>query len=205
MDRAPARPAYYPGSDSTGCRRAAAYPAGGAPRARRRSVAADRRRLRPGRNGLHTEYFAPVLAVIEIPGLGAAFLNEAIRIANDDLAGTLGVNLIAHPRTLRAAGPAFDEALAKLRYGTIAVNAWSAFGFLLARAPWGAFPGNTLADVGSGIGVVHNALLLDSPERTVVRGPFRPAHRALGAGEFTLTPKPPWFVTNRTAATTGAG
>ena len=55
----------------------------------------------------------------------------------------------------------------------------------------------------SGIGVVHNALLLDGPERTVVRGPFRPSPRSLLHGEFALTPKPPWFVTARTAATTG--
>ena len=55
----------------------------------------------------------------------------------------------------------------------------------------------------SGIGIVHNAFLLDKAERTVVRGPFRPSHRAPGAGEFTLSPKPPWFVTNRTQATTG--
>ena len=41
------------------------------------------------------------------------------------------------------------------------------------------------------------------PERTVVRGPFRPVHRSLAAGEFTLSPKPPWFVTNKTQATTG--
>ncbi|MCX4641571.1 hypothetical protein [Streptomyces sp. NBC_01446] len=40
-------------------------------------------------------------------------------------------------------------------------------------------------------------------ERTVVRGPFRPAPRSLLRGEVTTSPKPPWFVTNRTAATTG--
>jgi aldehyde dehydrogenase (NAD(P)+) len=60
-----------------------------------------------------------------------------------------------------------------------------------------------LDDVQSGIGVVHNALLLDGPERTVVRGPFRPAPRSILHGEFTLSPRPPWFVTNRTATTTG--
>ncbi len=42
---------------------------------------------------------------------------------------------------------------------------------------WGGFPGTTLEDAQSGIGVVHNALLLDSPERTLVHGPFRAAPR----------------------------
>ena len=54
----------------------------------------------------------------------------------------------------------------------------------------------------SGIGVVHNALLLDDTERTVVTGPFRPAPRSVLHGEPTLSPTPPWFVTNRTAADT---
>jgi aldehyde dehydrogenase (NAD(P)+) len=40
-------------------------------------------------------------------------------------------------------------------------------------------------------------------ERSVVRGPFRPAPRSVLHGELALSPKPPWFVTNRTAATTG--
>ncbi|MEA2356135.1 MAG: hypothetical protein QOD61_2264, partial [Solirubrobacteraceae bacterium] len=54
----------------------------------------------------------------------------------------------------------------------------------------------------SGAGVVHNALLLAGTERTVVRGPFRPAPRSLMRGELTLSPKPPWFVGNRTADVT---
>src|SRR5262249_35088650 len=75
-------------------------------------------------------------------------------------------------------------------------------GYLTAAATWGAFPGHTLDDVQSGIGIVHNAVLLAGPERTVLRGPFRPAPRALLHGEPSMSPKPPWFVTNKTAATT---
>jgi hypothetical protein len=51
--------------------------------------------------------------------------------------------------------------------------------------------------------VVHNALLLNNTERTVVTGPFRPAPRSVLHGETSISPKPPWFVTNRTAARTG--
>ena len=93
--------------------------------------------------------------------------------------------------------------LADLRFGTIAVNAWTALGFLTASATWGAFPGHTVDDVQSGIGIVHNALLIDGAERTVVRGPFRPLSRSLISGEMSISPKPPWFVTNKTAASTG--
>ena len=92
--------------------------------------------------------------------------------------------------------------MAHLRYGTIAINAWTGVGFLSAAAPWGAFPGHTRDNVQSGIGVVHNALLLDDVERTVVRGPFRPFPRSIAHGEWALLPKPPWFVSARSGALT---
>lgn len=95
------------------------------------------------------------------------------------------------------------QLLADLRYGTTAVNCWTGVGYPTANATWGAYPGHALDDIQSGRGVVHNALLLARPERTIVRGPFRPAPRSLLAGEMALTPNPPWFVNNRTAATTG--
>ena len=200
LSRAPGRPAYYPGSEQRVAAAKASYPQAESLGGGRLLLDAE---VTAGESALTVEYFAPVLAVTQIPGTGLDFLRAAVAAANDDFAGTLGVNVIAHPSTLRAAGAAFDEALADLRYGAIAVNAWTGFGFLTARATWGAYPGHTLSDVQSGIGIVHNALLLDRAERTVVRGPFRPAHRAVSAGEFTLSPKPPWFVTNRTQATTG--
>ncbi|RMI30137.1 aldehyde dehydrogenase family protein [Nocardia stercoris] len=155
-----------------------------------------------GEPALHTEYFSPVLGVLELPGATSEFLTEAVAVCNDEFEGTLGVNIIAHPRTLRELDAEFDSAVERLRYGTVAVNAWTGVGYLTARATWGAFPGHTLDDIQSGIGVVHNALLLGDTERSVVRGPFRPAPRSVLHGEFTFSPKPPWFVTNRTQATT---
>jgi aldehyde dehydrogenase (NAD(P)+) len=160
-------------------------------------------RPEPDEYALTEEFFAPVLGVTELPGRGAAFLRAAVTLANERFAGTLGVNLLVDPATQREVGGALDEAIADLRYGTIAVNAWTGFGYLTARARWGAFPGHTIDDAQSGIGVVHNAALLDDTERTVVRGPFRPVPRSLRHGQFTLSPKPPWFINNRTAATTG--
>ena len=70
-------------------------------------------------------------------------------------------------------------------------------------ATWGAYPGNSLDAVGSGIGIVHNSLLLDHTEKTVVRGPFRPFPRSVAGGEMSLAPRPPWFVTARTAPQVG--
>ncbi|MCU1423630.1 MAG: aldehyde dehydrogenase, partial [Microbacteriaceae bacterium] len=141
--------------------------------------------------------------VIELPGTGQAFLDTAVETVNDDFVGTLGANVLVDPATKKRLGDGFREAVARLRYGTIAINAWTGVGYLTAAAPWGAFPGHDLANVQSGIGTVHNALLIDSPERTVVTGPFRPFPRSFAGGEFALFPKPPWFVTSRSAAVTG--
>ena len=157
----------------------------------------------PTETAFTTEYFAPVLGVAELPGSGGEFLDAAVTASNERLRGTLGANIIIHPSTARALGDGLRDRLARLRYGTIGVNAWTGVGYLTATATWGAFPGHPLDDVESGIGTVHNALLLERPERTVVYGPFRPSPRSVLHGERSISPKPPWFVDNRTAATTG--
>ncbi len=199
IDRAPARPAYYPGSDGRVAGALESYP--GSARANGRVLVED---LPAGDTPLlRTEYFSPVLGVVSLPGTGADFLRNAVDFANDELMGTLGANIIVDPATAKELGAHLDTAVEDLRYGTVAVNAWTGLAFLTPRASWGAFPGHTLDDIQSGIGVVHNAFLLDDVERTVVRGPFRPAPRALLRGEFTLSPKPPWFVTNKTGTGTG--
>ncbi|OGB25565.1 MAG: aldehyde dehydrogenase [Burkholderiales bacterium RIFCSPLOWO2_02_FULL_57_36] len=145
------------------------------------------------------EVFAPALNVTELSGNDPeAFLKAAIDYANNQLYGTLGANIVIHPKTIAQIGRArFEEMLIDLRYGTIAVNAWTGLGFLTPQATWGAFPGHTLADVQSGIGTVHNSLLFDKPERTVVEAPFKPFPRNLLSLSFTLLPRPPWFITNR--------
>ncbi|WP_182376252.1 aldehyde dehydrogenase family protein [Nocardioides sp. WS12] len=201
---APERPAWYPGcalrvADARGKHPAAEAVAGSAVRT-----------LIPGldvsdsnETAFHTEYFGPVLGVAELPGTGEAFLAKAVNVANDTLRGTLGANIIVDPRTKKMLGKALEEQVARLRYGTIGVNVWTAVGYLTPHATWGAFPGHPLDDIQSGRGVVHNALLLDQTERTVVTGPFRPFPRSILHGEASITPKPPWFVNNKTSATTG--
>ena len=55
----------------------------------------------------------------------------------------------------------------------------------------------------SGIGAVHNTMLFDRPQRTVVEAPFTPFPRNLLTLSFTLLPRPPWFITNRRANVLG--
>ncbi|TYL46059.1 aldehyde dehydrogenase [Nocardioides sp. BGMRC 2183] len=201
---APARPAWYPGCADRVTDARAAHPGAEA------VGGTDDRTLLTGLDlaagedsAFRTEYFSPVLGVAELPGTGAEFLTAAVGASNRHLHGTLGANLVVHPHTVKQLGDVLEEQIARLEYGTVGVNAWTGLGYLTAHATWGAFPGHPLDDVQSGRGVVHNALLLDRTERTVVRGPFRPAPRAILHGEWTISPRPPWFVDNRTAATTG--
>lgn len=203
---APERPIWYPGAPSRMGLAADAYPDA--------LVLGDRVLVEIGDGDdstalRSTEYFAPVLGVVTVPGSGQAFLDAAVAYANDELQGTLGANLLIDPATEKSLGTGFERAIADLRYGSIAINGWTAFGFITPTLTWGAFPGSTIADVGSGIGVVHNALLLDAVERSVIRGPFRPFPRSLpganGGGRLTILPKPPWFVSARTGADVSEG
>ncbi|WP_309680590.1 aldehyde dehydrogenase family protein [Polaromonas sp.] len=153
---------------------------------------------RPG-DAESVEVFAPALGVTELVGTDPEqFLKDAIAYANSQLYGTLGANLVIHPKTISSIGRArLEELLIELRYGTIAINAWTGLGFLTPQAAWGGFPGHTLDDAQSGIGFVHNSMLFDRPQRTVVEAPFKPFPRNLLSLSFSLLPKPPWFITNR--------
>ncbi len=103
-----------------------------------------------------------------------------------------------HPDTIQQIGRRrFEEIVGGLRYGAIAINAWTGLAFLIAACPWGAFPGHRLNDVGSGIGFAHNSVMFDRSERTVITGPWRPFPRSILHGRPDFLPRPPWFVTNR--------
>lgn len=192
MREAPQRPPYYPGALDRIER------LGGTQRATLR--------LDPFSPQLafEMEAFAPLLAVVELPGDVTTYLRDAVAFANDRLWGTLGANVVIHPATMRSHRADLDTAIANLRYGCVAVNAWTGVGFLLTDTTWGAYPGHTLGDVRSGIGVVHNALLFDRAQKSVVYAPFAPFPRSLFGYGGALLPKPPWFVTARTADRTGA-
>ena len=204
LSAAPQRPAWYPGTEERVSRARALHETaecvGGAPG---RTLLPSLDLSDDSETAFRTEYFGPVLGVAELDGTGAYFLHSAVSAANDRLRGTLGANIVIDPRTRRDLRGDFDHAVQALHYGTIGVNAWTGVGYLVPYATWGAFPGHPLDDIQSGRGVVHNAGLLADVERTVVRGPFRPAPRSVLHGEWTISPKPPWFVDNRTAATTG--
>ncbi|MFT6577531.1 MAG: hypothetical protein ACJA16_005748 [Akkermansiaceae bacterium] len=104
---------------------------------------------------------------------------------NDQLVGTLAAGITVALEWEKQYAEEFDQLLRTLRFGTIGLNQWPGIAFGLMSPPWGGFPGATLADVQSGIGLVHNTYLLRKPEKTIVRAPLN------------LRPKPVWFSTHR--------
>jgi hypothetical protein len=93
--------------------------------------------------------------------------------------------VLVHPTTARDYETDLDRAIAGLRYGAIGINCWSSVAYALVTPTWGAFPGHTPEDIQSGSGVVHNAFLLDHPQKSVVRAPWR------------IRPTPVWFADHK--------
>lgn len=113
------------------------------------------------------------------------FLDRAVDFMNESLWGTLAAAITIPPSFQRQHAARLDAALGRLRYGSIGVNQWPGVAYALMSPPWGAYPGGTLANVQSGIDVVHNTYLLDHPQKTILRAPL------------ALFPKPMWFSTHR--------
>ena len=136
-----------------------------------------------GEYALNVEAFCAVLAVTHLEDYtdSTDYLNKAIDFCNDHIWGTLSMMLFIDDRTRKSMGNAFDDAIAKLKYGGIGVNVWAGVVYGLVTPSWGAYPGHTLEDIRSGKGVVHNGLLLDHPEKSVLYAPF------------VMKPTPPWF------------
>ena len=124
-----------------------------------------------------TEAFCGVVAEtpLESPLSIPTFLDRAVAFCNERLWGTLSATIIVHPRSLKdpAVAAALDRAIAGLRYGTVAVNCWSAAAYGMITTTWGAYPGATDEDIQSGRGVVHNSLMLERVQKSVVRAPFK--------------------------------
>jgi hypothetical protein len=190
------RRAYYPGSAAKYAafapHRAQDWVAAGHPAGTLPAV------LRPDLDPLaddlafREEAWSPVLAETPLAGESEAeYLDAAVRFCHQRVFGSLSVVLLISPAARERHHVHVDRAIAALRYGTVAINHWPAVSFALGNAPWGPYPGHTLEDVGSGIGVVHNPLMFERPLKTVLWGPF------------VTRPKPVWFVTHQRSHVAG--
>jgi hypothetical protein len=144
----------------------------------------------PKETNFFTEPFCAILSEVSIGSNDPTeFLQAALPFANDQVWGTLNAMFFLHPKVEGSPGvkAAFDATLRDLRYGTVSVNAWPALGYAFVTTPWGGHPSATLENVQSGIGWVHNTVLLENIEKCVVRAPLKampkmvyfPSHKTL--------------------------
>jgi hypothetical protein len=104
------------------------------------------------------------------------FIHKAVEFANERLWGNLVATIIVHPASLKdkAVAAAVDQAIEDLRYGSIVINNWGLLAYYMKITPWGAYPGNELHDIQSGIGFVNNPLMLDRVQKSVIYSDFAP-------------------------------
>lgn len=188
----PPRQAYYPGAQQRYDGFLAAYPQAKAlgPRSSRVVPWTIIRDVPPkkGEHALTQEAFCGVLAETKLDSAGPReFLSDMVAFANDACWGTLSCVILIHPATATAYAKELDQAIADLRYGGIAINCFAGVIYALVGPSWGAFPGHPDTDIRSGRGVVHNGLLFDHPEKSVVYAPFH------------IAPTPAWFADHKTA------
>ncbi len=199
MSATPARKTWYPGASDRyrrltegrrGIWRSEAAP-GALPWTLLTGLDQDR-----DRDVFRTEAFCPVLGETSVGSEDPLeFLEAASDFVTRRLWGTLSANLVVPPKLLsdQTFRSALDRVIRRLRYGSIAVNCSAAYAFGLGTPPWGSFPGQPLSDVESGIGFVHNTLMLEDVEKTVL---WHPAVHPI---------KPTYFPTHRTGARVSRG
>jgi acyl-CoA reductase-like NAD-dependent aldehyde dehydrogenase len=102
------------------------------------------------------------------------YIEKAVEFANDRLWGNLVASILVHPESMKdpKIAAAVERAIEKLNYGTVVVNSWGVQSWMLLTPTWGAFPGNDIYDIQSGIGVVNNMLMFDHPQKSVTYSPF---------------------------------
>ena len=127
------------------------------------------------------EWFIPIAVETTVEGESIEDFCAAVSQVVHDLPGNLAAS-VTRPDGMAT----HDEARVELfiehvRYGVVAVNAWSALAYAVGNIPWGGFPGGTIEAPESGLGYVHNPYFLPLVQNSILRSPLR------------VWPTPPWF------------
>jgi hypothetical protein len=118
------------------------------------------------------------------------FLDNAVEFVNERIFGTLCASITMPHGFASRHSAQLDQAIARMRYGSVSINQWSGVVYGLMTPPWGGYPGSTIETPESGIGHVHNTFFLSRFDKTVLRGPL------------CNFPKPAWFPSHRTCQQT---
>ena len=139
------------------------------------------------------EWFVPVATEVPLAaGSLADFCDRAAAFARG-LPGSLAASVTAPDLPTAADERHVARLTGGLEKGTVAVNTWSALAYAIGSAPWGGFPGGTLAAPRSGLGRVHDPLLLPGVHDVILRAPL------------VVRPTPPWLPWHRHGARLARG
>jgi hypothetical protein len=178
LESLPPRPAWYPGAaalweEISG--RAAADD-GSLPWVFRDGLRAD-----ADEAWIMREWFGPVAGELPLDAADVeAYCTRAAALARS-LPGSLAASVTVPEYLSTRDAARADLLLEHLPFGIVGRNCWSALAYSMASIPWGGYPGGTRGDPKSGIGFVHDPLLLPLVHNSIIRGPLA-ARRT-----------PPWF------------
>ena len=127
------------------------------------------------------EWFGPVAGELSLEAADVEdYCSRATALARS-LPGSLAASVTVPEYLSTRAAARAELLLEHLPFGIVARNCWSALAYSMAGVQWGGYPGGTRADPKSGIGFVHDPLLLPLVHNSIIRGPL--------AARLT----PPWF------------
>ncbi len=131
------------------------------------------------------EWFAPVAIETPIEASDIEAFASGVIERTQKMPGSLAATVVVPDSLSSRDRPRIDLLVEHLPYGVVAVNTWSALAYALGSVPWGGFPGGTLVEPASGIGFVHDPLMLPLVHNSILRAPL-------------LVPvTPPWFPWHR--------
>ena len=131
-----------------------------------------------GRQAASQEYafrnepFCPVYTVARLQHTETleAFCQTATTLCNDYVFGSLSGSVTVKQELQST--EAVQKLIADLKYGAIGVNFWGGICYTFAEGKWGAYPGESLANVESGIGFINNLLGIAGMQKCVWTSPI---------------------------------
>jgi len=136
-----------------------------------------------GREAASKEYvfgnepFAPMYTIVTLQGTSQndipKFVQTSSTFCNEYLFGTLSGS-ISTPESIYN-DEDVQSLVADLKYGSICINNWAGFNYLAMNyGMWGAFPGEAIENVESGIGRIGNIIGIPYIEKFVLISPIVP-------------------------------
>jgi hypothetical protein len=121
------------------------------------------------------EPFAPMFTVATLQGMPQddtmKFCSTAATFCNDYLFGTLSGSITTPPSLLKSDG--VQTLIAEMKYGSLGVNTWGGMNYVnQGEGMWGAFPGEKLDSVQSGLGRIGNMMAMPNYEKFVCYAPI---------------------------------